>query len=90
MSEQTVTTRNERKTRVGVVTSNSMNKTITLKVERRLQHPLYGKFVKKSKKLMAHDETEDANVGDVVRVMECRPLSKNKCWRLVEVLERAK
>ena len=75
---------------MGVVTSNSMSKSITIAVERRLQHPLYGKFVKKTKKLMAHDEQETANVGDIVRVMECRPLSKNKCWRLVEVLERAK
>ena len=90
MSDQTVETRNNRKTRVGVVTSNSMSKSITITVERRLQHPLYGKFVKKTKKLMAHDEQETANVGDIVRVMECRPLSKNKCWRLVEVLERAK
>lgn len=89
MSEQTVQ-RNERKTRVGVVTSSAMEKSITVSVERRLQHPLYGKFVKKTKKFMAHDEENTCNVGDTVRIMETRPLSKKKCWRLVEVLERAK
>jgi small subunit ribosomal protein S17 len=82
--------RNIRKQRIGVVTSNSMQKTITVTVERRLRHPIYGKFVKKSTKFMAHDEENTCNVGDTVRIMETRPLSKNKSWRLVEVLERAK
>ena len=85
-----MTERNIRKQRVGVVTSNSMQKTITVTVERRLRHPIYGKFVKKSKKFMAHDEENTCNVGDTVRIMETRPLSKNKSWRLVEVVERAK
>ena len=79
-----------RKTRVGVVVSNKMTKTINVKVERRLRHPLYGKSVKLSKKFMAHDESGDCNIGDIVRIMETRPLSKNKRWRLVEILERAK
>lgn len=82
--------RNLRKTRVGVVTSNKMNKTIAVTVERRIKHPIYGKFMKKSKKFIAHDETNDCNIGDTVRIMETRPLSKLKRWRLVEVLERAK
>ncbi len=79
-----------RKTRVGVVVSNKMTKTISVAVERRLQHPIYGKFVKKTKKFMAHDENNDCNIGDLVRIMETRPLSKNKRWRLVEIIERAK
>jgi len=82
--------RNLRKQRVGVVTSNKMNKTIAVSVERKLRHPIYGKFVKKSKKFMAHDENNDCNIGDVVRIMESRPLSKLKRWRLVEIVERAK
>jgi small subunit ribosomal protein S17 len=82
--------RAERKQKVGVVSSAKMNKSITVTVERRLQHPIYGKFVKKSKKFMAHDETNDCKEGDTVRIMECRPLSKNKTWRLIEVIERAK
>jgi small subunit ribosomal protein S17 len=82
--------RNLRKTRVGVVTSNKMDKTITISVQRRLRHPIYGKFVKKTKKFMAHDEKNDCNIGDTVRIMEMRPLSKNKRWRLVEIIERAK
>ena len=82
--------RNLRKQRVGVVTSNKMSKTISVSVERRLRHPIYGKFVKKSKKFMAHDENNDCNIGDVVRIMESRPLSKLKRWRLVEIVERAK
>ena len=82
--------RNLRKTRTGVVTSDKMDKTISVMVERRLMHPLYGKFVKRSKKFFAHDEENTCKVGDKVRIMETRPLSKNKCWRLVEVLERAK
>lgn len=82
--------RNLRKTRTGVVTSNKMNKTIAVSVERRLQHPMYGKFVKKSKKFIAHDEQNECNIGDRVRIMETRPLSKLKRWRLIEVLEKAK
>jgi small subunit ribosomal protein S17 len=82
--------RNLRKTRIGVVTSSNMEKTISVSVVRRLRHPIYGKFVKKSRKFMAHDENNDCNVGDKVRIMETRPLSKNKRWRLVEILERAK
>ena len=79
-----------RKQRTGVVTSNKMNKTITVSIERRVQHPLYGKFIKKTAKLMAHDEKQEASIGDVVRIMETRPLSKNKCWRLVEIVEKVK
>ena len=83
----------ERKLRrqiTGVVHSNAMDKTITIRVQRRLRHPIYGKFVKKTKKFVAHDEQNAANVGDTVRIMECRPLSKRKTWRMVEILERAK
>ena len=82
--------RNLRKTRVGIVSSNKMEKTISVKVERKLMHPIYGKFVKKSKKFLAHDETNTCQIGDVVRIMETRPLSKLKRWRLVEIIERAK
>ncbi len=82
--------RNLRKTRVGVVSSSSMDKSITVKIERRLAHPIYGKSMKRSKKLMAHDENNDCNVGDTVRIMETRPLSKSKRWRLLDVIERAK
>lgn len=89
MSEA-MTERKLRKQRVGVVASNKMDKTVTVLVERRLRHPMYGKFVKKSKKFMAHDEANDCNIGDKVRIMETRPLSKLKRWRVVEVLERAK
>ncbi len=79
-----------RKTKTGVVVSTKMDKTISVKVERRLMHPLYGKFVKRSKKFFAHDEENTCKPGDLVRIMETRPLSKMKRWRLVEVLERAK
>ena len=82
--------RNLRKTRTGVVTSNKMEKTITVAVERKVKHPKYGKFVKKTTKFVAHDENNDCNIGDTVKIMETRPLSKNKNWRLVEILERAK
>ena len=82
--------RNLRKQRTGVVTSNKMDKTIAVSVERRLRHPIYGKFVKKSNKFIAHDEKNDCNIGDVVRIMESRPLSKSKRWRLIEIIERAK
>ena len=79
-----------RKQRIGVVSSSKMDKTISVVVERRLMHPIYGKFVKKSTKFMVHDEENTCNEGDTVRIMETRPLSKNKRWRVVEVLERAK
>ncbi|MBK8506916.1 MAG: 30S ribosomal protein S17 [Saprospiraceae bacterium] len=82
--------RNLRKIRVGVVTSNKMEKSITVSVERRLPHPIYGKFVKRSNKFMAHDESNECKVGDIVRIMETRPLSKNKRWRLLEIVEKAK
>ena len=82
--------RNLRKTRVGVVSSNKMEKTISVTVRRRLRHPIYGKFVQKSKKFIAHDEKNECNIGDLVRIMETRPLSKRKCWRLVDIIERAK
>lgn len=82
--------RNLRKTKIGVVVSNKMDKTISVKVERRLMHPIYGKFVKRSKKFFAHDEENTCKLGDKVRIMETRPLSKNKRWRLVEIIERAK
>ncbi len=82
--------RNLRKERVGQVVSNKMQKTITVTVERREKHPIYGKYIRKSSKLTAHDENNDCNIGDTVRLMETRPLSKNKRWRLVEIIERAK
>ncbi|MFK8055768.1 MAG: 30S ribosomal protein S17 [Saprospiraceae bacterium] len=94
MADQTTTpaveTRNQRKTRTGFVTSSKRDKTITVSVERRIQHPLYGKFIKRHNKLTAHDEKNVANEGDLVTIMETRPLSKTKRWRLVEVLEKAK
>jgi len=79
-----------RKTRTGVVSSNKMDKTITVSVERKVKHPMYGKFVKKTTKFMAHDDNNECSIGDTVRIMEVRPLSKNKCWRLVEVLQKVK
>ena len=82
--------RNLRKTRTGVVTSNKMAKTITVAVERKVKHPIYGKFVKKTSKFHAHDEKNEASIGDVVRIMETRPLSKLKRWRLVEIVEKVK
>jgi len=82
--------RNLRKIRTGVVTSNKMAKTITVAVERRVKHPIYGKFVKKTTKFHAHDEKDECTIGDVVKIMESRPLSKTKRWRLVEVVEKAK
>jgi len=88
--EEADTGRNERKTRVGLVASNKMDKTISVVIERRLQHPIYGKYVKKSKKLIAHDEKNECQIGDLVRIMETRPLSRRKRWRLVEVVEKAK
>jgi small subunit ribosomal protein S17 len=82
--------RNLRKTRIGVVKSNKMNKTITVTVERKVKHPIYGKFVKKTSSFHAHDEKNECTIGDVVKIMESRPLSKTKRWRLVEVVEKAK
>jgi small subunit ribosomal protein S17 len=85
-----MTERKLRKTKIGVVTSNKMDKSISVSVERKLKHPIYGKYVKKSNKFMAHDENGECNIGDLVKIMETRPISKNKCWRLVEIIERAK
>lgn len=82
--------RNLRKERIGVVTSNKMAKSIVVAETKKVKHPLYGKFVLKTKKYVAHDEKNDCNIGDTVRIMETRPLSKTKCWRLVEIIERAK
>jgi small subunit ribosomal protein S17 len=79
-----------RKTRVGTVVSNKMEKTITVAIERRVAHPIYKKYFKKTTKLMAHDEKNECTVGDVVKIMETRPLSKSKRWRLVEIVEKAK
>jgi len=79
-----------KKQRVGVVASNKMDKSITVLVSRKLKHPIYGKFVKKSKKFMAHDEANEANIGDKVKIEESRPLSKRKKWKLIEVIEKAK
>jgi len=86
MSEE----RNLRKIRTGVVTSNKMTKTITVAVERKVKHPLYGKFVKKTTRFHAHDEKNECSIGDTVRIMETRPMSKTKRWRLVDVIEKVK
>ena len=91
MSENTETTeRANRKVREGIVSSNKMDRTIVVEVVERVRHPKYNKFVMRTKKLYSHDEANDANIGDKVRVMETRPLSKTKRWRVVEILERAK
>ena len=82
--------RNLRKERIGVVTSNKMEKSIVVSEVKRVKHPMYGKFVLKTKKYHAHDDLNDCNIGDTVKIMETRPLSKSKCWRLVEIIERAK
>lgn len=82
--------RNLRKERVGLVVSNKMDRSIVVEIEIKKKHPIYGKFVKQTNKLMAHDETNDCNIGDTVKIMETRPLSKSKRWRLVEIIERAK
>lgn len=82
--------RTRRKIIIGIVGSNKMDKTITVNVERKVKHPMYGKFIKKSKNYAAHDDKNECNIGDTVKIMETRPLSKNKRWRLVEILERAK
>ena len=83
-------TRNLRKERIGIVTSNKMEKSIVVAEVNKVKHPMYGKFVKKTTKFVAHDEKNDSNIGDTVRIMETRPLSKSKCWRLIEIVERAK
>lgn len=82
--------RNLRKERIGKVVSNKMQKSITVAIDRKEKHPIYGKFMNKTTKFTAHDEKNEAGIGDVVRIMETRPLSKNKRWRLVEIIEKAK
>jgi small subunit ribosomal protein S17 len=82
--------RNLRKDRIGVVISNKMEKSIVVAEVKRVKHPMYGKFVLNTNKYVAHDDTNECNIGDTVKIMETRPLSKSKCWRLVEILERAK
>ena len=82
--------RNLRKERIGKVTSNKMEKSITVAISRRVKHPMYGKFIGKTTKFMAHDDNNEANIGDTVKIMETRPLSKNKRWRLVSIIEKAK
>ena len=89
-TETTEVVRQFRKEKVGVVTSNKMTKSIVIAVERKVKHAKYGKFLNKTSKFVAHDEKNECNIGDTVRIMETRPLSKTKCWRLVEILERAK
>ena len=79
-----------RKEKAGIVVSNKMDKSIVVEVERKVKHPKYGKFVKKSSRFVAHDETNECSEGDKVRITETRPLSKNKCWRLVEIIEKVK
>lgn len=83
-------TRNLRKERIGTVTSNKMEKSIVVSEVKKVKHPMYGKFVLKTKKYVVHDEKNDCNIGDTVKIMETRPLSKTKCWRMVEIIERAK
>ncbi len=82
--------RNLRKERIGTVVSNKMNKTIVVAEKRKVKHPIYGKFINRTSKFKAHDENNDCNIGDVVRIMETRPLSKTKKWRLIEIIERVK
>ncbi|MFM8739123.1 MAG: 30S ribosomal protein S17 [Cytophagales bacterium] len=90
MEQEQTKERNLRKERIGKVTSNKMVKSITVSIDRKVKHPIYGKFMTKTTKLMAHDEKNEAGIGDTVRIMETRPLSKNKRWRLVEIIEKAK
>lgn len=90
LTSPTMEERNLRKVRIGKVVSDKMDKSITLTVDRKVKHPLYGKFVQKTTKLMAHDEKNECGIGDTVKVMETRPLSKNKRWRLVEIVAKAK
>ncbi|MGA8264355.1 MAG: 30S ribosomal protein S17 [Ignavibacteriaceae bacterium] len=85
MAERTL-----RKTRIGIVVSNKMEKTVTVAIERRVPHPIYKKYFKKTTKLMAHDEKKECGIGDKVKIMETRPISKNKRWRLVQIVEKAK
>ncbi len=82
--------RNLRKEKIGTVTSNKMEKSIVVSVERKVKHPKYGKFLNKTTKFVAHDDANTCNIGDTVKIVETRPISKSKCWRLVEVIERAK
>tara|TARA_A100001011_G_scaffold170127_1_gene179032 strand:+ start:728 stop:985 length:258 start_codon:yes stop_codon:yes gene_type:complete len=82
--------RNLRKERIGIVTSNKMQKSIVVSEVKRVKHPMYGKFVLKTKKYVAHDDKDDCNIGDTVKIMETKPISASKCWRLVEIIERAK
>ncbi|MFL5480698.1 MAG: 30S ribosomal protein S17 [Gemmatimonadaceae bacterium] len=89
-NESSTTERSSRKTRVGRVVSDKMQKTVVVSIERRVQHPVYGKMVRRTKKLKAHDEENQAKTGDTVRIMETRPLSKDKRWRVVEIIERAR
>jgi len=88
--QEQVQIQKNKKTRIGIVTSTKMDKSITVSIERKLRHPIYGKFVKKTKKFVAHDELNDCNEGDLVKIIESRPLSKRKRWRLTEIIERAK
>jgi len=90
MSESETTTRTRRKSRQGRVVSDKMDKTCVVEVENRVRHPLYGRIVRRTKRYKAHDETNDCHVGDTVEIMECRPISKDKCWRVVQVVERAR
>ncbi len=90
MENTSIEKRGLRKDRTGIVVSNKMNKSIVVSVERKVKHPIYGKFIKKTSTFMAHDEKNESGIGDVVRITETRPLSKNKCWRLTEILEKAK
>jgi small subunit ribosomal protein S17 len=87
---EATTTRKDRKEKTGIVISNKMTKSIVVSVERKVKHEKYGKFVKKTSTFMAHDEKNECKIGDTVRIMETRPMSKSKCWRLVEIIERAK
>ena len=90
LSPDEMENRNLRKERIGIVTSNKMEKSIVVSEVKRVKHPMYGKFVLKTKKYVAHDQLNYCNIGDTVKIMETRPLSKSKCWRLVEIIERAK
>ena len=90
MTNAAADTRNARKTRIGLVVSDKMEKTVVVSIERRVPHPVYGKMVRRTKKLKAHDEQNSAKTGDTVRIMETRPLSKDKRWRVVEIVERAR
>jgi len=88
MPNSTTMERNLRKERIGIVTSNKMDKSIAVSIQQRLLHPKYGKYVKKTKKYYAHDEKNECSIGDLVKIMETRPLSKSKCWRLVEIIKK--